>query len=109
PALRVRLTVGKFWSGLPGSGLTASTPVGVVSIRANRASLEYVPGRAGDPSDDVLIASCLDGDCTVQTEAVRESLHSLEQVVITGGSQVARFSLDTTALQEFLALNPESA
>jgi LysM repeat protein len=108
-ALRVRLTGGKFWSGLPGSGLIASTPMGVVTIRANRASLEYVPGRLGDPADDVMIVSCLDGDCTVQTEALRETLHSLEQVVVTGGSQVARFTLGASALQDFTAQNPESA
>ncbi len=109
PALRVRLTGGKFWSGLPGGGLIASTPMGVVTIHAIRASLEFVPGRPGDPADDVLIVSCLDGDCTVQTEALRENLGSLEQLVVTGGSQVARFTLSNSALEEFLAQNPESA
>ncbi|MEP7355914.1 MAG: exo-alpha-sialidase [Anaerolineales bacterium] len=109
PAIRVRLLAGKVWSGLPGGGLIVSTPMGVVNIHANRASLEFVPGHAGDPADDVMIATCLDGDCIVQTEALRENLSSMQQVVITGGSQIARFSLDAAALQDFLAQNPESA
>jgi LysM repeat protein len=107
--LRLRLTAGKFWSGLPHGGLVTSTPMGVVTIHANRASLEFVPGQAGDPSDDILVVNCLDGNCTVQTEALRENLASLEQLVVTGGSQVARFTLDSSALEEYLAQNPESA
>ena len=106
---RLRLTAGKVWFGLAGGELIISTPMGVVTILANRASLEFVPGRAGDPADDVLIANCLDGACTVQTEAVREDLGRLEQVVIRGGSQVTRFALDDNALADFLAQNPESA
>ncbi|HUS16753.1 MAG TPA: LysM peptidoglycan-binding domain-containing protein, partial [Chloroflexia bacterium] len=109
PALRVRLIAGKIWSGLSSGGLIISTPMGVVNVHANRASLEYVPGRAGDPSDDILIATCLDGDCIVQTEALRENLGALGQIVITGGSQPARFTLDASALDDFLAQNPESA
>ena len=109
PVTRVKLALGKVWAGVNGSTLEVYTPAGIASIHGQRATVEFIRGDPASTVDDIIVVSCLDGDCSLQTETTRQTLAAREQIVITGGSQIARFTLTDAAFADFLAANPESA
>jgi len=109
PAARLKLVIGKLWASLFGGGLEVETPAGVATVRGSFATIEYVAGDPNTNADDILIVSCLEGQCGVSNATVNESLGNLQQVILTnGGAQVVRFALNDAAVQEFLSENPEA-
>lgn len=106
---RLKLAIGKVWVSLFGGGLEVETPAGVATVRGSFATIEYVAGDPNTNADDILILSCLEGQCGVSNPTLSETLGNLQQVILTnGGAQVVRFALNDAAVQEFLSENPEA-
>jgi len=103
---RVQLPVGKLWASLLGSTLDVETPSGFASLTGAFAIFEYLPGDPATPTDDIVSLSCLTGVCTLQNATVNEQLSDLEQVILTGSTQVVRLTLDQSALTDFREKNP---
>lgn len=81
------LVVGKIWAILGRGGnetLTVETPIGVGAVRGSYLSVEYIPGKADDPSDDILIITCLEGDCSLTTPLGTINLTTGQKITITG-------------------------
>ncbi len=81
------LLVGKVWAIL-GRGasetLTVETPIGVGAVRGSYMSVEYAPGKPDDPSDDVLIVTCLEGNCSVTNDTGTVNLTTGQKAIIEG-------------------------
>lgn len=104
---RLKLEAGKIWVSLTGGSAEVETPVGVASVRGSFAVISYDPGDPNDPSDDVLILDCLEGECGFQNDSVDEELGNLEGLVLTGGTQIEHILLTGTDVEDFLNNNPE--
>ncbi|MBF8281811.1 MAG: cell surface receptor IPT/TIG domain protein [Anaerolineales bacterium] len=104
---RLKLEVGKIWVSLSGGAVEVETPVGVASVRGSFAIIAYDPGDPNDPSDDVLILDCLEGECGFKNDSVDEELGNLEGLVLTGGTQIEHIILTGTDVENFLNDNPE--
>jgi LysM repeat protein len=110
PFMLVKLELGKLWASLTGGSLQVITPVGVASVRGSFAVFEYNPGNPDDPSDDVLILDCIEGECNVQNSAVDEQAGNLQRIVLgSGGQQVTRVALTGQDVLDFAAINPDVA
>jgi LysM repeat protein len=110
PFMLVKLELGKLWASLTGGNLQVITPVGVASVRGSFAVFEYNPGNPDDPSDDVLILDCIEGECNVQNSAVDEQAGNLQRIVLgNGGQEVTRATLTGEDVQNFIAVNPDVA
>ncbi len=103
---QVKLEAGKLWASLLGGTLQVETPSGFATLTGAFAVFEYLPGDPATPTDDIVIISCLTGVCTLLTAHVNEQLSDLEQVILTGGTQVVRATLDESALADFREKNP---
>jgi len=104
---RLKLEVGKIWVSLSGGAVEVETPVGVASVRGSFAIIAYDPGDPNDPSDDVLILDCLEGNCGFKNDSVDEELGNLEGLVLTGGTQIEHVILTGADVESFLNDNPE--
>jgi FecR protein len=81
------LLVGKVWAILgrgANESLTIETPIGVGAVRGSYMSVEYIPGKLDDPTDDILIITCLEGDCSVTTPLGTVNLTTGQKITITG-------------------------
>ncbi|MBI3243767.1 MAG: FecR domain-containing protein [Chloroflexi bacterium] len=105
---RLALETGKIWVSLTGGSVEVETPVGVASVRGSFAVFEYDPGDPDDPTDDVLVISCIEGECQAQNENFDETAGNLERIVLSeGGEEVTRIVLTGDDVQEFISNNPE--
>ena len=101
---RLQFEAGKLWVSLTGGEMQVETPIGVASVRGSFAVFEYDPGDPNDPTDDVLILQCLEGQCGFGNV----TLGNLEQITVTNGGQtITRITLSGQAVQAFLENNPE--
>lgn len=107
PFMLVRLDLGRLWASLTGGSLQVITPVGVASVRGSFAIFEYNPGNPDDPTDDMLILDCIEGECSLQNGAVDEQAGNLERIVLDGGGQITRVTLTGEDVQNFIANNPD--
>lgn len=105
---RLKMAVGKIWISLTGGALDVETPVGVASVRGSFAVITYELHDPVAPNDDVLIFDCIEGQCHIQGINTDQDFGSLERVIITGAGQVTLAKLTGSAVDEFLANNPES-
>lgn len=105
---RLKMEVGKIWISLTGGALDVETPVGVASVRGSFAVITYELHDPVAPNDDVLIVDCIEGQCHIQGINTDQDFGSLERAIITGAGQVTFAKLTSSAVDEFLANNPES-
>lgn len=109
PLVQLQLVIGKLWVNLTGGTVEVQTPVGVATVRGSFAVFEYIDGDPANPADDILIVSCLEGNCSAANATVSETLGNLEKVILTnGGTTVTRLKLTDADVREFLANNPEA-
>lgn len=109
PLTQLQLVIGKLWVNLTGGALEVETPVGVATVRGSFAVFEYIDGDPANPADDILIVSCLEGNCSATNTTVSETLGNLERVILTnGGTTVTRLKLTEDDVREFLINNPEA-
>lgn len=84
---QLNLLVGKVWAIL-GKGadesLEIETPIGTGAVRGSYMSIEYIPGASDDPTDDVLIITCLEGNCSLTTPLGTINLTTGQKVIIIG-------------------------
>jgi hypothetical protein len=84
---QLNLLVGKVWAILgrgANESLTVETPIGTGAVRGSYMSIEYIPGKPNDPSDDILIITCLEGDCSLTTPLGTINLTTGQKVILTG-------------------------
>jgi len=111
-ATQFNLLVGKVWAIL-GRGanetLTIETPIGVGAVRGSYMSVEYIPGKPNDPSDDILIITCLEGDCSLTTPLGTVNLTTGQKITITGKGNppVGPVSMTQQDIQDWLDNNVE--
>src|SRR5574341_1622997 len=105
---RLKMAVGKIWISLTGGALDVETPLGVASVRGSFAVITYELHDPVAPNDDVLIFDCIEGQCHILGINTDEDLGNLQRVIITGAGQVTFAKLTSSAVDEFLAKNPES-
>lgn len=109
PLTQLQLVIGKLWVNLTGGAVEVETPVGVATVRGSFAVFEYIDGDPADPTDDILIVSCLEGSCRATNATVDERMGNLEKVILSnGGATVTRLTLTEADVQAFLADNPEA-
>lgn len=109
PLTQLQLIIGKIWVNLTGGAVEVETPVGVATVRGSFAVFEYIDGDPANLADDILIVSCLEGNCRATNATVDEQLGNLEKVILSnGGSTVTRSILTEADVQSFLADNPEA-
>lgn len=106
---RLRLEIGKLWVSVSGGAVEVETPVGAASVRGSFAVFEYDPGDAANPADDVLIVSCIEGQCGVRREGLSESFGNLQQLTLKREAPPALAPLGGEAVADFIANNPEVA
>lgn len=111
----VQLVSGKLWASLTAGPLDVVTPGGYASLTGAFAIFEFLPGDPATGTDDTFIVSCLTGACALLHADINEQLSHLDQVILTGGTQVTRSALDPATLTDFreqnplVALNPANA
>jgi LysM repeat protein len=109
PLTQLQLVIGKLWVNLTGGAVEVETPIGVATVRGSFAVFEYIDGDPADLTDDILIVSCLEGNCSATNATVSETLGNLEQVILSnGGTTVTRRVLTEDDVNDFLTNNPEA-
>jgi hypothetical protein len=106
PLTRGRLESGQLSATLAGGVLEVETPGGLATLTSALAEVQYLPGDETTSTDDLLIVSCLAGDCAVQYGTDKVALTPLQKAVVTGGVLTARLALEPAALDDFIAQNP---
>lgn len=104
PVMRFSLRMGVVCVSLMGGGrMEVTAPEGVASLSGSFIVVESNPGNPGDPTDDHLIVSCIQGACAVG----KAQATSLERLTVSAaGDEVDRRPV-TVADVEF-CLSPDS-
>jgi hypothetical protein len=101
---RLQLDFGKVWVILNGGSLEVDTPAGVASVRGS-----YLAVRFNEETGEYWI-TCLEGTCTMQTEAGEVTLGAGEQASVMGTEEVPLGEPMTDEdFQDWLDNNPEAA
>lgn len=109
---QLNLLIGKVWVLLPRGAnetLTVETPAGVGAVRGSFMSVEYAPGRPNDDSDDVLIITCLEGDCSISNATGTLKLTTGQKAFIQakGGPIAGPEPMTQADVNDWLDNNPE--
>ncbi len=104
---RLKIEFGKIWVSLTSGTVEVETPIGTASVRGSYAVFEYDPGNPDDPTDDVLIVSCIEGDCGLKNDSVDEDAGNLEQITLKGDGELTLEVLTGDDVEEFIKDNPE--
>jgi hypothetical protein len=109
---QINLLVGQVWVIL-GRGaketLQVETPIGVGAVRGSFLSVLYLPGVANDPTDDILIITCLEGDCELVTPLGTVKLTTGQKIGIVGKGNAPTGPVPMTRedIQEWIDNNVE--
>jgi len=104
---RLRIEIGKIWVSLTSGTVEVETPIGVASVRGSYAVFQYDPGNPNKPTDDVLIVSCIEGECNVKNNSQNETAGNLEEITLKGNGQLTVTVLTGDNVEEFIRNNPE--
>lgn len=104
---RLKIEIGKIWVSLTSGTVEVETPIGTASVRGSYAVFEYDPGNPDDPTDDVLIVSCVEGDCNLKSDSLDEDAGDLEELTLHGDGELTREVLTGEDVEEFIRNNPE--
>jgi hypothetical protein len=104
---RLKIEIGKIWISLTSGAVEVETPIGTASVRGSYAVFEYDPGDPDDPTDDVLIVSCVEGDCNLKSDSLDEDAGDLEELTLNGEGELTRVVLTGEDVEEFIRENPE--
>jgi hypothetical protein len=108
PVVRTRFAGGQIYVSLANGTFEVVTPIGLVTLQSAHAEVHYLPGSSPDTNqDDTLYIRCLQGSC-VFANVLR--LSSMQQLIVTGGGVniTGPAALPASAVDEFLAISPES-
>lgn len=106
---RLNLWVGQLWLLTQGDQAQVETPLGVASVQGSLLSVIYLPGDANSSTDDILIALCLEGQCSLSNDLGEVLLTNGQKAIVRGGGQPV-LGPDCMTLEEvndWLANNPE--
>lgn len=103
PKTTIELFFGKVYVLLNGGSLEVKTPSGVASVRGSVLSVEY------DPQTKRVVASCLEGHCTLEDENGAEvKLTTGERSYIDfGDPPIPAEQIDSAEIQDWLDQIPE--
>lgn len=103
PKTTIQLLFGKVFILLKGGSLNVETPSGVASVRGSLLSVEF------NPETNRTSATCMEGDCSLQTEGGEEIdlPEGQESFIDEGGEVMDPFPMDKDEVEAWLNENPE--
>ncbi|MBI3158074.1 MAG: DUF3048 C-terminal domain-containing protein [Chloroflexi bacterium] len=100
---KIQLEAGKLFIILGGGSLEVDTPSGQASVRGSYMGVSY------DPGTGIATMTCLEGTCTLQTDAGEITLGPGESAEVSDiDSPPEEGVMDTEDVQEWLDENPEA-
>jgi hypothetical protein len=101
--MRVRLELGRLWVILNGGSLEVETKSGVAAVRGSYLSVSYTP------ETGLLKITCLEGNCSLTTQAGSVEITAGQTATVTGVDQLPQTGeMDAQDFQDWLANNPEA-